>query len=628
MHRRLNHVLVAAVCLAISSFASANTGNIASQKDVPAAEATRPSEKVKKRKKTSTKPTEDSRRTCETILPEVAVSTPVNEVAEKAVAEKKTIKKLPPGSTVVLDTNILMKFPLAMYNYPGLRVVIPKQVIRELDNNNHRDTVAQGTKVNIRTALRELKALSKKNGPWSKSFQEVELGDGAGTVIVFDNRDHLKELGSSKSKIATTAVATLDANHPDDKIIAAAAFYYENRGSKFTGDVALVTGDGVATMSALEVGLNALEHSAEAHYAQDELDGKIYNGRLFVELTEKQYEAIANKPFLARSQIMKMMRQEGLRLFPNQFVVFLKPGDRAIYQAYVKGEGDGLPKDQLLGCFDAKKDQVEMIRAFSNEELAIDLNLEQRMAFFAAVNPRIRRLIMTGKAGSGKTVVSLLAARMQLASAPVTPIIPRSDRYDALVMTKTDDKVGDRDPGFLPGSLEEKLGPVYASYKDALAFVISREKKLAFKHSLEGGESIKGHANVNFDKLAEAFMAAVNEVEIAHFGFFRGRTFRNRMVLFDEAQNLSPGEMKTLVTRIGERAKLIVMGDINQIDANFNDTNNGISHLINLTVNRWNRDLDEGVLSQGSDQSAVVKLVRSRREVLVEWTTQLYDEEE
>ncbi len=169
-------------------------------------------------------------------------------------------------------------------------------------------------------------------------------------------------------------------------------------------------------------------------------------------------------------------------------------------------------------------------------------NKEQRFALSALLNPDIPLVTLTGLAGSGKTFLSLLAGISQV----------QQNRYERIVVTRNLQPVG-KEIGFLPGTADEKMTPWMAPVVDNL--------RNQFK-----------------DNNTFALMLLHGLIEIAPMSFIRGRTFTNSYIILDEAQNATIHELKTVITRVGEGSKIILMGDTDQIDTPYIDKNtNGLS---------------------------------------------------
>ncbi len=172
-------------------------------------------------------------------------------------------------------------------------------------------------------------------------------------------------------------------------------------------------------------------------------------------------------------------------------------------------------------------------------------NKEQKFALHALTDPTISLVTLTGLAGSGKTFLTLMSAIEAL----------EKKRYERIVVTRSIQPVG-RDIGYLPGDLKEKMTPWMSPLFDN------------FRHHFK-------------DKIYFELMLEKGQIEIAPLSFIRGRTFCNSFIIVDEAQNASIHELKTIITRIGENSKIVLMGDTDQIDTPYLDKkSNGLAIVI------------------------------------------------
>jgi len=173
-------------------------------------------------------------------------------------------------------------------------------------------------------------------------------------------------------------------------------------------------------------------------------------------------------------------------------------------------------------------------------------NKEQKFAIEALCHPDIPLVTLTGLAGSGKTFLALMCALEGMQA---------EERYSRIVFTRSIQPVG-RDIGYLPGSVEEKMNPWLAPFLDNLRHV--------FK-----------------DTTYFQMMTDKNKIEVAPLSYIRGRTFNDCFVIVDEAQNASIHELKTIITRIGENSKVVLLGDTDQIDTPYIDKkSNGLSNVV------------------------------------------------
>lgn len=176
-------------------------------------------------------------------------------------------------------------------------------------------------------------------------------------------------------------------------------------------------------------------------------------------------------------------------------------------------------------------------------------NKEQMFAFNLLMNPEIPIVTMTGQAGCGKTLLAIASGLQQIME-------DKTKKYKKLVVSRPVQPVG-KDIGFLPGTLEEKMNPWLMPIQDNLEFLIGDNKE-TIELLYENGT-----------------------IEVEALTYIRGRSISNAFIIIDEAQNLSVHELKTIITRVGEGTKIILTGDIEQIDNVYLDSvSNGLSYAI------------------------------------------------
>jgi len=184
-------------------------------------------------------------------------------------------------------------------------------------------------------------------------------------------------------------------------------------------------------------------------------------------------------------------------------------------------------------------------------------NLEQKFAIEALLDPDIRLVTLQGRAGTGKTLIAVAAGIHQ--------VIRNSEKFSRIVITRPIVPVG-KGLGFLPGDVEEKMQPWMRPIYDAIDMIQEIDRK-SHKTEISNGFS-------------------EDDIQIAPLSYLRGRSIPHSFMIVDEAQNLTPLEVKTLVTRCGQDTKMIFTGDIDQIDNPFLDNrSNGFSHLISKFKN-------------------------------------------
>lgn len=207
-------------------------------------------------------------------------------------------------------------------------------------------------------------------------------------------------------------------------------------------------------------------------------------------------------------------------------------------------------KSSSLAVYNQWSDQIERIE----KEFIYGVkpkNAEQAFALNALMNERIKLVALQGVAGTGKTLLALASA------------LEQNKQYHQIILARPIVPLSNKDIGFLPGDANDKVGPYMEPLWDNLKFI-----KAQF------GENEKKHKAI-------IEMEEQGKIVITPLAFIRGRSFSNIMFIIDEAQNLTPHEVKTIITRAGENTKIVFTGDVNQIDTPYLDENsNGLAYLI------------------------------------------------
>jgi PhoH-like ATPase len=267
---------------------------------------------------------------------------------------------------------------------------------------------------------------------------------------------------------------------------------------------------------------DALGIKAEDYYKDRIVDDKseMYQG--YIDISAESTELIDEFYDTGSLDISKL----GCKVSPNQYVI-VKCGK----QSFLGVEKSGRIIDLNDGCF---------------EKVRIDArNKEQKFALDLLSRKDIPLATITGLAGSGKTFLTLMAAISGL----------QEDEYERIVLTRTLEPVG-KDIGFLPGDVNDKLDPWIGSIVD----------------------NYKSHFK---DMTYFEMMRKKGQIEVAPLAFIRGRTFNNTFLIVDEAQNATIHELKTIITRVGENSKIVLLGDIGQIDTPYIDAlSNGLTIVV------------------------------------------------
>ena len=226
------------------------------------------------------------------------------------------------------------------------------------------------------------------------------------------------------------------------------------------------------------------------------------------------------------------MKEEEIQLFPNQFIMLTSNvNEKKTALCRFKGYDKPLTKVREF------KDGIWGLRS---------KNKEQQFAFDLLMDPEVKIVSLVGLAGCGKTLIALAAALEQTLE---------QETYKKIIVSRPVQPMG-RDIGFLPGTLEEKMAPWVAPIKDNLEFL------------MEDADNLQ-------------ILQEQKKIEVEALTFIRGRSISKAFIIIDEAQNLTMHELKTIITRVGEDTKIILTGDVQQIDANFLDaTNNGLTYAV------------------------------------------------
>ena len=207
-------------------------------------------------------------------------------------------------------------------------------------------------------------------------------------------------------------------------------------------------------------------------------------------------------------------------------------------------------KSSSLAYYDHFTDQLERIE----KEYVYGIkpkNAEQAFALHALMNPHIKLVALQGVAGTGKTLLALASA------------LEQSKNFHQIILARPIVPLSNKEIGFLPGDANDKIGPYMEPLWDNLKFIKSQfsENEKKFRAILE--------------------MESSGRIVITPLAFIRGRSLSNIMFIIDEAQNLTPHEVKTIITRAGENTKIVFTGDVNQIDTPYLDEySNGLAYLI------------------------------------------------
>ncbi|MCS4509510.1 PhoH family protein [Xylophilus ampelinus] len=440
--------------------------------------------------------------------PVAAAAPPVQAPAARGRRTRAT----GPSKLFVLDTNVLLHDPTSLFRFEEHDIFLPMIVLEELDG--HKKGMTEVAR-NGRQASRTLDALAAARG--------ADIAKG----LKLDTTGHRSAGGSLFFQTETldyTLPTSLPQGKADNQILGVVEALRTRHAPRA---VVLVSKDINMRVKARALGLDAEDYQNDKVLEDGDL---LYSGALalpsdFWEKNGKSVESWQN----AGSTYYRIAGPVVPSLMVNQFAYFEAPGEQSLY-ARVTEIREKTAVLQTLKDYGSAKNAIWGVNT---------RNREQNFAMNLLMDPEVDFVTLTGTAGTGKTLMALAAGLTQVLD---------DRRYTEIIMTRATVSVGE-DIGFLPGTEEEKMGPWMGALDDNLEFLAKGD----------GGNA------------GEWGRAATNElirsrIKIKSLNFMRGRTFLNKYVIIDEAQNLTPKQMKTLITRAGPGTKIICMGNLAQID--------------------------------------------------------------
>ncbi|MEW5889637.1 MAG: PhoH family protein [Pseudomonadota bacterium] len=424
----------------------------------------------------------------------------------------------------VLDTNVLMHDPTSLFRFEEHDVYVPIMTLEELDNNKKgMSEVAR----NARQASRMLDSIV--------SGVEHSIADGIPLT------GPSSELATGRLFLQTEPISgdlppALPTAKADNQIIGVMMHLRERNPRR---EVILVSKDINMRIKARALGLDAQDY---------------YNDKV-LEDTDLLYTGTRELPpdfWESHGKDMESWKQDGHTLYRvqgplcaellvNEFVY--QEGDRPFY-AIVRERAGRSAVLETLRDYGHQKNNVWGITA---------RNREQNFALNLLMNPDVDFVTLLGQAGTGKTLLTLAAGLTQTLE---------SKLYSEIIMTRVTVPVGE-DIGFLPGTEEEKMTPWMGALEDNL--------DVLNKSDDEGGE---------WGRAATRDLIR-SRIKVKSLNFMRGRTFINKFLIIDEAQNLTPKQMKTLITRAGPGTKVICLGNIAQIDTPYlTEGSSGLTYVV------------------------------------------------
>ena len=429
-------------------------------------------------------------------------------------AQPKPVKKskhVGPTKLFVLDTNVLMHDPMCLFRFEEHDIFLPMIVLEELDG--HKKGMTEVAR-NARQTSRSLDALA--------GAKDADIAKG----LKLDTTGHREAKGCllfQTRQLDYTLPTSLPQGKADNQILGVVDALRKEYAPR---EVVLVSKDINMRVKARALGLATDDYQNDKTLEDGDL---LYSGVL----------ALPNDFWTRQSKTIESWQQGSYNFYRitgpivgslliNQFVFFEAPGEPPLYARVTE--------------IRAKTAVLKTLKDFNHLKNAVwgitTRNREQNFAMNLLMDPEIDFVTLAGTAGSGKTLMALASGLTQVLD---------DRRYTEIIMTRATVSVGE-DIGFLPGTEEEKMGPWMGALDDNLEVL----------GKTENGSGEWGRAATN--ELIRS------RIKVKSMNFMRGRTFLNKYVIIDEAQNLTPKQMKTLITRAGPGTKIVCMGNLAQID--------------------------------------------------------------
>jgi len=433
----------------------------------------------------------------------------------------------------VLDTNVLLHDHECLFKFQENDIIIPIVVLEELDHFKRGNDLINFHAREFTRVLDELSGEEMFEGG-------VPLGEGLGKLFIETGKPFGKELQNSFPE-----------QIPDHRILAIAQFMRDKNTDR---QVVLVTKDINLRVKAKSLGITA----------QDYKNDKVAN----LDNIRKQVAIIegADKNMIASLY----EHPEGIPL--EEFNLGVEP---IAHQYFVLRNGS----NSVLAHYDPFKNVID--RVIKTAAYGIEpRNAEQAFAIDALLRPEIQLVALTGKAGTGKTLLALATA------------IHLRKSYLQIFLARPIVSLSNKDIGYLPGDAKEKINPYMQPLFDNLSVI---------KHKFS-------QQSADFKRIEE--MQKSEKLLIEPLAYIRGRSLSRVFFIIDEAQNLTPHEVKTIITRAGEGTKIVFTGDIQQIDSPYLDSvSNGLSYLAEKM--------------RGQDIFAHINLIKGERSYLAELASDL-----
>lgn len=423
----------------------------------------------------------------------------------------------------VLDTNVLMHDPSALFRFEEHDVFLPLITLEELDDH----------KKGMSEVARHARQVSRALDSLMEDMDDIESGVALNRL---GNVDAMGKLLVQTKELAAELPKTLPVGKADNQILGVVFALSKQYKDK---QVVLVSKDINMRIKARALGLLAEDYFNDQVLEDRDL---LYSG--FLELADDFWEK----------------NSKGMESWQHAGVTFYKISGPAVKDMLVNQFvfcNSGMPLTAQVKEISGRTAVLQTLRDYTHNKNAVwgvtARNREQNLALNLLMNPDCDFVSLLGQAGTGKTLLALAAGLSQ---------VLETKQYSEIIVTRATVPVGE-DIGFLPGTEEEKMAPWMGAFEDNL--------EVLNKPDPAGGEWGRSATN----ELIKT------KIKIKSMNFMRGRTFLNKFLIIDEAQNLSPKQMKTLITRAGPGTKIVCLGNLAQIDTPYlTEGSSGLTYVV------------------------------------------------
>lgn len=438
------------------------------------------------------------------------------------------IQTTPDKKLFVLDTNVLMHDPASLFRFQEHDLFVPMIVLEELDH----------AKKGLTEVARNVRQVSRFLDELISGVNQQTLNDGLPLANIGHRPDGFDSAGRLYFQTSTmTALLpeSMPGSSADNSILSIVLALTKQLPAV---NVILVSKDINMRIKAATLGLAAEDYHNDQ--TLDDID-LLYSGAMALDLDFWDQHGTKMESWQEKDRTFYRLQDPLVtEWYPNQYL-YMEDGSN--FEAIVRScEGD-IAVLELARDYRSKHNNVWGITA---------KNREQNFAFNVLLDPEIDFVTLLGTAGTGKTLLALAAGLV---------LTLEKKLYNEIVMTRETVPIGE-DIGFLPGTEEEKMAPWMGALMDNLELLGSRSGQTEWE-------------------LGATKNILMNRVKIRSLNFMRGRTFLNRYLIIDEAQNLTSKQMKTLITRAGPGTKIICIGNLGQIDTPYlTATTSGLTYVV------------------------------------------------